>query len=117
MHILVICLPCCEYLLVLPCTYVVYVLILRAIIFLIIGGTNIHNLLHFSLITKLVSITIVKRSFSIHHLYYICNHHIHGSSFWGTSNGLLENRIYHIQKLAFALGPIGLGLWLKSLSF
>ena len=87
MHILVICLPCCEYLLVLPCTYVVYVLILRAIIFLIIGGTNIHNLLHFSLITKLVSITIVKRSFSIHHLYYICNHHIHGSSFWGTSNG------------------------------
>ena len=118
MHILVICLPCCEYLLVLPCTYVVYVLILRAIIFLIIGGTNIHNLLHFSLITKLVSITIVKRSFSIHHLYYICNHHIHGSSFWGTSNGLLEKRIYYsIQKLAFALGPIGPGLWLQNLSF
>ena len=92
--------------------------VLRAIIFLIIGGTNIHNLLHFSLITKLVSITIVKRSFSIHHLYYICNHHIHGSSFWGTSNGLLEKRIYYsIQKLAFALGAIGPGLWLQNLSF
>ena len=85
MHI--ICL--CKYMNIV-CTYV-----LKAIIFLIIGGTNIHNLLHFSLITKLVSITIVKRSFSIHHLYYICNHHIHGSSFWGTSNGLLEKRIYY----------------------
>ena len=60
--------------------------LLKAIIFLIIGGTNIHNLLHFSLITKLVSITIVKRSFSIHHLYYICNHIHMGHHFGGFKN-------------------------------